>query len=168
MQRNIYLFCFQILLLHVSDRILWDFFPFSYFWLKSSKQKQVCTGKTLATVVNSEQPEVTVFEQLTADNHAYGAAHTALAKPHHIIMLLRDRVWTVEQIISYYHFQKKFFLLNFRIHTHSNVEGFFSLAVQLLEFTEPFSCDCLTNPISPELVFLYKNADSLRLYLRSI
>lgn len=93
MQCSIYLFCFQILLLHVSVRILWDFFPlFSYFWFKSSKQKQVCTGKPLAMVVNSEQPEVTMFEQLTADNHSYGAAHTTLAMPHHIIMLLRDRV----------------------------------------------------------------------------
>lgn len=70
--------------------------------------------------------------------------------------------------MSYYHFQRKFFLLNFHTHMHSNVEGFFSLAVQLLELTEPLSCDCLTNPIRSELVFLYKNADSLRLYLRSI
>lgn len=37
----------------------------------------------------SEQPEVTVSEQLTADNFLYGAAHTTLAMPHHVMILLR-------------------------------------------------------------------------------
>ena len=43
-------------------------------------------------MVNSEQPEVTTFGQLTADNRLYGAAHTTLAMPHKIVMLLRGRV----------------------------------------------------------------------------
>lgn len=143
--------------------------PFSYLWLKLLKQKQVCIGKPLAIVVNSEWPEVTMFEKLTADNCLYGAAHTTLAVPHHIIMLLRDKVWTVEQIMSCHHFQKKFFLLKWTfLLLYIPVWKVFSLAVQLLELAELFSCGCPTNPIRSELVFLYKNADSLRLYLRSI
>lgn len=66
--------------------------PFSYLWLKRLKQKQGCIGKPLAIVVSSEQPKVTMFEKLTAYNCLYGAAHATLAVPHHIIMLLRDRV----------------------------------------------------------------------------
>lgn len=70
-----------------------------------------------------------MFEQLTADNRLYGAGHATLAMPQHIIVLLRDGVWTVEQIMSFYHLiSEEIFPLemNFHILIHSNVEGFFS------------------------------------------
>lgn len=61
--------------------------------------------------LHSEQPEVTVFQQLTADNFLYGAAHTTLAMPHHIMVLLRHRVLCNESCLFITQFQRKYSLL---------------------------------------------------------
>lgn len=55
--------------------------------------------------------KVTVFQQLTADNFLYGAAHTTLAMPHHIMVLLRHRVLCNESCLFITQFQRKYSLL---------------------------------------------------------
>lgn len=127
-QCNIYFFLSTIVTYSCQNSVF--FSPFSYLWFGSLRQQQVYIGKHLAILSNSKQPEVTTFEQLIANNHQYRAAHTTSAVPHHIIMLLRDRVWTITfyQLLSEEIFPLE---MNFHSSIHSNLEDF-SLAVQLL------------------------------------